>query len=184
VIYFTFSKLLYVKSFATLISVNLTLSKRGDYVVRSALSLARAHGSGEYRKIREVVAEMGVPRTYASQILNSLVLVGLATSRAGKDGGYRLARAPETISVLEVVEAGEGPLKPVRCALGDGPCRWETVCPLHEVWSAATKAMCDELANTTLAKLAQRDQALERGEHLEPADHPQARKSRSVQPVS
>jgi hypothetical protein len=44
--------------------------------------------------------------------------------------------------------------------------------------------MCDELANTTLAKLAQRDQALERGEHLEPADHPQVRKSRSVQPVN
>jgi Rrf2 family iron-sulfur cluster assembly transcriptional regulator len=153
--------------------VNLTLSKRGDYVVRSALCLARAHESGEYRKIREVVADMGVPRTYASQILNSLVLVGLAESRAGKDGGYRLSRRPDSISVLEVVEAGEGPLKPQRCALGDGPCRWEAVCPMHEIWS-------DELASTTLANLAARDLALERGEHLEPADHPISRKKITV----
>jgi Rrf2 family iron-sulfur cluster assembly transcriptional regulator len=177
------SKLLFVKYSATVRPVNLTLSKRGDYVVRSALCLARAHASGEYRKIREVVADMGVPRTYASQILNSLVLVGLAESRAGKDGGYRLSRPPESISVLEVVEAGEGPLKPERCALGDGPCRWEAVCPMHEIWSAATKAMCDELANTTLANLAARDLALERGEHLEPADHPIPRKTMTVKPV-
>jgi Rrf2 family iron-sulfur cluster assembly transcriptional regulator len=163
--------------------VNLTLSKRGDYVVRSALCLARAHESGEFRKIREVVADMGVPRTYASQILNSLVLVGLAESRAGKDGGYRLSRCPSSISVLEVVEAGEGPLKPERCALGDGPCRWETVCPMHEVWNAATKAMCDELSKTTLAVLAARDLALERGEYLEPADHLLPRKTTVTKPV-
>jgi Rrf2 family iron-sulfur cluster assembly transcriptional regulator len=160
--------------------VNLTLSKRGDYVVRSALCLARAHESGEYRKIREVVAAMGVPRTYASQILNSLVLGGLATSRAGKDGGYRLARSPETISVLEVVEAGEGPLRPERCALGEGPCRWDSVCPLHEVWSAATEAMCRELGATTLAKLSERDHALERGEILEITAHRQGLKNMSV----
>jgi Rrf2 family iron-sulfur cluster assembly transcriptional regulator len=104
----------------------------------------------------------------------------LAESRAGKDGGYRLSRRPDSISVLEVVEAGEGPLKPQRCALGDGPCRWEAVCPMHEIWSAATKAMCDELASTTLANLAARDLALERGEHLEPADHPISRKKITV----
>jgi len=64
------------------------LSKRGDYVVRSALSLARAWPAGESRKIREVVAEMGVPRTFASQILADLVRAGLATSKSGKDGDF------------------------------------------------------------------------------------------------
>jgi hypothetical protein len=51
----------------------MTLSKRGDYVVRSALCLARSYGSGGYRKIREVVAEVDVPQTFASQILADLV---------------------------------------------------------------------------------------------------------------
>jgi Rrf2 family protein len=162
--------------------VNLTLSKRGDYVVRSALCLARAHESGEHRKIREVVAEMGVPQNYASQILADLVRAGLATSRAGRDGGYRLSRAPGTISLLEVVEAGEGPLRPDRCALGDGPCRWENVCPLHETWSAATEAMRQVLATTTLAEMAKQDLALEEGSVVTPADsHRKVRTSLEVE---
>ncbi len=150
--------------------MNLTLSKRGDYVVRSALCLARAYESGEQRKIREVVAEMGVPQNYASQILAELVRGGLATSRAGRDGGYRLSRAPEFISMLEVVEAGEGPLRPDRCALGDGPCRWERVCPLHVTWSAATEALRKVLAHTTLAEVEKQDLALEDGSAAIPAD--------------
>jgi Rrf2 family protein len=150
--------------------VNMTLSKRGDYVVRSALALALAYPSGQSRKIREVVAEMGVPQTFASQILADLVRAGLASSRAGKDGGYRLARPPEEISLLEVVEAGEGPLRAERCALGDGPCRWEAVCPLHETWRTATEALRDVLAGTTLADLAASDLAIAEGRVTVPAD--------------
>ncbi|MDA8359849.1 MAG: Rrf2 family transcriptional regulator [Actinomycetota bacterium] len=150
--------------------MNMTLSKRGDYVVRSALALARAYPSGEARKIREIVAEMGVPQTFASQILADLVRAGLATSKAGKDGGYRLARPPEEISTLDVVEAGEGPLRAERCALGEGPCRWDTVCPLHETWRSATTALRDVLAATSLAELARQDVAIEQGTLTAPSD--------------
>jgi len=150
--------------------MNMTLSKRGDYVVRSALCLARAYASGEHRKIREVVAEMDVPQTFASQILADLVRAGLATSRAGKAGGYRLVRPPEEVNLLEVVEAGEGPLRSERCALGEGPCRWEQVCPLHETWGAATSALRESLAKTSLATIVERDEALERSEYPAPAD--------------
>ncbi|MHB8219246.1 MAG: RrF2 family transcriptional regulator [Acidimicrobiales bacterium] len=145
----------------------MTLSKRGDYVVRSALSLARAWPSGGPRKIREVVAEMGVPQTYASQILAELVKAGLAVSKAGKDGGYWLSRSPDEIPLIQVVEAGEGPLKAERCALGDGPCRWDDVCPLHETWRDATEALRGALEQTSLGDLARRDREIEAG-HLEP----------------
>ena len=148
----------------------MTLSKRGDYVVRSALCLARATSDGEGRKIREVVAEMDVPRTFASQILADLVRAGIATSKAGKEGGYRLTRPPAEISLLEVVEAGEGNLRSERCALGEGPCRWESVCPLHETWSSATSALREVLAETSLEVVLQRDRELARGEGTIPAD--------------
>lgn len=154
----------------------MTLSKRGDYVVRSALCLARAAGDGESRKIREVVAEMDVPRTFASQILADLVHAELAVSKAGKDGGYRLARPADQITLLEVVEAGEGKLRAERCALGDGPCRWESVCPLHETWTAATAAMREVLANTTLEQVLQRDLALARGSVEPPPDSHRVRR--------
>lgn len=150
--------------------MDMTLSKRGDYVTRAAISLARAFDVGRPRKIREVVAETEVPQTFASQILADLVRAGLATSKAGRDGGYRLARPPAEISVLEVVEAAEGPLRAERCALGEGPCRWEAVCPLHETWSEATGALRDLLAGTNLGVLAQRDAAIEAGTYAVPAD--------------
>lgn len=150
--------------------MDMTLSKRGDYVMRSAISLARAFERGEGRKIREVVEETEVPRTFASQILADLVRAGLALSKAGRDGGYRLSRSPGEISVLEVVEAAEGPLRAERCALGAGPCRWDEVCPLHETWTAATAALRELLAVTTLAEVAARDVAIEAGTYPVPPD--------------
>lgn len=162
--------------------MNLLLSKRGDYVVRSALCLARAHDDGEQRKIREIVAEMGVPQNYASQILSDLVKAGIATSRAGRDGGYMLAREPASITLLQVVEAGEGPLAPQQCTLGDGPCRWDDVCPLHEAWSSATSALRDHLARTSLAELSKRDRARESGTGWSPTEsHRQVKTSLKVE---
>ena len=150
--------------------MDMTLSKRGDYVMRSAISLAQAFDVGSHRKIREVVADTEVPQTFASQILADLVRAGLADSKAGRDGGYRLARPPSEISVLEVIEAAEGPLRAERCALGEGPCRWEAVCPLHETWSQATAAVRELLSKTTLAEMAARDAAIKAGTYAVPPD--------------
>ncbi|MDA8301473.1 MAG: Rrf2 family transcriptional regulator [Actinomycetota bacterium] len=146
--------------------MNLALTKRGDYVVRSALVLARAYPKA--RKVREVVGEMAVPAAFASQILACLGRAGLASSKAGRDGGYRLARPPEQVSLLEVVEAGEGPLHSQRCALGDGPCHWRAVCPLHETWTVAVGRLRETLAATSLAEVAHQDEALELGTYLAP----------------
>jgi Rrf2 family protein len=144
--------------------VNLALTKRGDYVVRSALVLAHAYP--EARKVREVVGQMAVPAAFASQILACLGRAGLASSKAGRDGGYRLSRPPEQVSVLEVVEAGEGPLQVQRCSLGDGPSHWQAACPLHETWTIAVGRLRESLAATTLADLARQDEALASGAYL------------------
>lgn len=142
--------------------MNLTLSKRGDYVMRAAICLAHAP-QGTTRKIREVVADTEVPAAFASQILADLVRAGLATSKAGRDGGYQLSRAPAAITALEIVEAAEGPLAAERCALGEGPCKWDAVCPLHETWFAATQSLRGLLASTSLDVLARRDTAIAEG---------------------
>lgn len=145
--------------------MKLKLSKRGDYVVRSALCLANAYDAAQPTKLRQVSVEMGVPRTFVSQILGDLVQAGIATSYFGANGGYRLTRPPAEITMLEIVEAGEGSLESDTCVLGDDPCQWESVCPMHETWSAATAAMRAELAATTLATLAERDRLITAGEY-------------------
>ena len=150
--------------------MNMTLSKRGDYVMRAAIYLARS-SSESPRKIREVVAETEVPSAFASQILSDLVRAGIATSKAGRGGGYQLSRHPSTITALEIVEAAEGPLAAERCALGSGPCKWDTVCPLHETWFAASQQVREVLAQTSLAELAARDEAIEMGTYAPVSSH-------------
>jgi Rrf2 family protein len=141
--------------------MDLTLTKRGDYTVRAAIALARAYDPDGYHKIREVTADMMLPPRYTAQILALLARAGLAEARAGRGGGYRLSRRPEDISLLEVVEAAEGPLQPQRCTLRGGPCRWEDACPVHWAWSEAGDAFRRSLAAATLGSIAKVDATLE-----------------------
>ena len=148
--------------------MDLTLSKRGDYVVRSAICLARAYPSSEPTKLRQVSAEMGVPRTYVAQILGDLVRAKVAVSSTGLHGGYRLARPPSAITLLEIVEAGEGSLDPEGCDLGVQ--RREEACSLHDTWTRASRALRAELATTSLAELVAVDEAIESGTYAVPSD--------------
>ncbi|MDA8102354.1 MAG: Rrf2 family transcriptional regulator [Nitrospiraceae bacterium] len=150
--------------------MNVTLSRRGDYVVRAAICLSRAFQEGKGCKIREVADQAAIPASFAPQVMADLVRSGLATSRAGRNGGYRLARDPADISVLEVIEAGEGEIHSDLCAMGEGPCYWENVCPLHESWREALHSFRKGLSGSTLASLAQRDRELEAGLIEAPAD--------------
>ncbi len=159
--------------------LNVSLSKRGDYVLRAAIALAKAHEKGELRKLREIVEEMGVPSTFAPQVLTDLVKTNLVTSKAGKNGGFKLVRSPESISLLQIIEAGEGPLHADYCALGEGPCHWGSLCPLHDYWSRAVSQMKLELNKVSLAQVAACDIALEEGKVVVPRDSHRA-KTRSV----
>lgn len=141
--------------------MDLGLTRRGDYVVRLAIALARADGGG-WRKVRHLAEEMEVPVSYAPQILGHLVQAGLVQAKAGPGGGYRLARRAGEITMLDVVEAGEGPLGSRRCIMRGGPCRWNDMCAAHPAWARATEALRSALADTTLAVVAAVDAGLER----------------------
>lgn len=141
--------------------MNLQLTRRGDYAVRAAIHLARAalEGSG-YAKIREVSHAMAVPLSYTPQVLGLLSRAGLAEAKAGREGGYRLSRSPDSITLLEVVEAAEGDLRAIRCTLRGGPCRWEDQCAIHPFWVDAADRFRDSLGRTSLTDLARADRSL------------------------
>jgi Rrf2 family transcriptional regulator, iron-sulfur cluster assembly transcription factor len=136
------------------------LGRRGDYAVRAAVFLARRHP--ERCKGHDIAADMVIPANFVPQIVGDLVKAGLATSQAGPQGGYSLSRAPENISLLEVVEAAGGPLLSTECILRGGPCRWEGTCAVHDFWAAGQEAMVAELGKASLAAIASRDEDLER----------------------
>ncbi len=147
-----------------------SLGKKGDYSVRAMLEIARHRG--ERRKAREIATAMDIPHRFLTQILAELVQAGLLEAVAGRSGGYVLARPSEEISLLDVVEASEGPIALDVCVLRGGPCSWEDSCPVHIPWARAQNAMAEHLGQTSFADLVEIDEQLEAGTHALPDDTP------------
>jgi Rrf2 family protein len=142
--------------------MQMSLGKRADYAIRAVLDMAKHWPTGQRRKSRDIAAEMGIPAKYLPQVLAALVRGGLIDSGTGPDGGYRLASPPDTLTLLEVVEAVEGPLKSTECVLRGGPCHWDIRCAIHESWAGAQEAMRQRLRESNFGDLARVDSVLER----------------------
>lgn len=140
--------------------MQVALGRKGDYSVRAVLDLARHYGHGR-RKTREIAEAMDIPERYLTQILANLVRRDLLVAMAGPDGGYSLARDPGEVTLLEVVEAAEGPIRMETCVLRGGPCDWTDACPVHETWYQAQTALIDRLAAASFADIAAEDASIE-----------------------
>lgn len=113
---------------------------------------------------RDLAELQGISPSFVAKIFPKLEKAGIVQASAGVRGGYRLARAPEQVTLLDIVDAIEGH-KPLfecaeirdRCAVyADNPPQWATqgVCAIHAVMLQAEEAMRERLARETLATLA------------------------------
>lgn len=141
--------------------MQMSMGSKGDYSVRAVLHLARAQ-DGSRRKAREISDQMGIPPKYLPQVLGDLIRAGLVESVAGPGGGYSLARPSSEVSLLDVVEAAEGPVRSTKCLMRGAPCHWDDACSLHAAWAEAQEKMVVQLARTSFAQLARRDAAMEK----------------------
>ena len=130
--------------------MRLEITRRSDLASRAVVVLAR---SGGRMKSAELAEALGTTAGFVPQILGPLVERGWVTSVPGPTGGYEAAVATERLSVLDVIEAVEGPTVTGRCVLVDRPCNDAGHCALHQPWGRARAGLLDELARTTLAEL-------------------------------
>ena len=130
------------------------LTRAGEYGVLGMLNLAR-RAAGEIVMIDEVSQEEAIPRSFLAKVFQHLVRAGLVRSVRGSGGGVALARAPGEISVLEVIEAIEGPIALQRCLEAVPGCAQATTCPLCGVLGQAQHQVRAVFAATTLAALVQ-----------------------------
>lgn len=151
--------------------MKVALGRKGDYAVRAMLDIARHWDTGR-RKARQIATSMDIPERFLGQILAELVRADLLIAVAGPDGGYSLSKPPKAITMLEVVEAAEGPVTLASCVLNGGPCDWGQVCPIHEAWSKAQDAFTMALEATTFAQIAAIDAAIQAGAYEPPEDGP------------
>jgi Rrf2 family protein len=133
--------------------MRLELTKRADYAIRAVVALASA-APGERLSVRRLAADRAIPVRFLPQIMTDLVRAGIVEGVTGRAGGYRLARPAGAISMLEIIEAIEGDSRRSTCVLRGGPCQWNGVCDVHEVFAATQAAMLRELGGATIANLA------------------------------
>ena len=128
------------------------ISRRTDYGVRVIVDLA-ALPKGSRASTSEIADRQNIPAPFLAKIISQLSLSGLVSTYRGSGGGVSLARPASEISLLEVIEALDGPLRLNRCAIEPQACPRTGQCPVHPVWAQAQTDLTSLLSSTTFDDL-------------------------------
>lgn len=109
------------------------ISTKGRYGLRILLDLA-VHENDTPRMIRDIAESQQISEKYISRLIIDLRRAGMVRSIRGAKGGFRLSRTPAEITLLDVVEAMEGPLAIVDCVSEPGKCAHHCRCITREIW--------------------------------------------------
>ncbi|HZQ87745.1 MAG TPA: Rrf2 family transcriptional regulator [Acidimicrobiales bacterium] len=129
------------------------ISAKADYATRALLMLAAA-GGGPLKG--EVLAtQQGLPQKFLENTLTALRRAGILDTQRGIEGGYRLARPADQISVADIMRPLDGPLAEVRGEKPEEAVYVGAAAHLRDVWVAVRAALRDVLENVTLADIVE-----------------------------
>ena len=129
------------------------LSQTAEYALRAALYLAARREEGPVG-VETIAAATGLPASYLSKTLQTMVGAGILRSSRGRSGGFSLAVAPAKLPLMRVVEAFDERSDRSHCLLGKRVCSDASPCAAHGRWKHASAAIMDFFRNTTLADLS------------------------------
>jgi len=128
------------------------INRLTDYAVIVLAEMSRAES---LRTVPQLAAETGLPVPTVAKLLKILAHGRLVTSHRGTMGGYSLSRPADAISVVEIIEAVEGPIAITTCVEDtDGCCGIESLCSLHGHWTRINQAIRRALTEISLTELA------------------------------
>ena len=129
------------------------LNTRGRYAVTAMADLAK-HGVGEAIPLSAIAERQQISLAYLEQLFSKLRRAGLVESARGRAGGYRLGRAPESITVAEVLRAVEEGIRMTRCR-GEAapPCMSGQRCLTHGLWDALGEQIAAFVESVTLQEV-------------------------------
>jgi Rrf2 family protein len=130
------------------------ITRKTDYALRMLADLVRTPES--MVSVREAAEKTGVPYSFARGIQHDLVVAGILSATRGAHGGVRLACDPEKTTLLEVVEAMQGPVAFNVCECGcaeqeDHSCGRTELCPYRRIWKRSRELMEAYLGSITLS---------------------------------
>ena len=129
------------------------ISAKADYAVRAAVELAA--GSGEKPvKAERIATAQDIPLNFLENILGELRHAGIVRSQRGADGGFRLAKAPEQVTIADIIRAVEGPLASVRGGPPEEISYPGSSAALPRVWIAVRASLRSVVEHVTVADVA------------------------------
>jgi Rrf2 family protein len=128
------------------------ITRETDYAIRTVLYLARDRD--RTANVTEVAHAMQIPKSFLAKVLQRLVRHHILTSMRGVGGGFRLAKKPSEISLLDIMEAVQGSAAINVCAIDSKQCRLSATCSVHPVWVDIRQDMEKRLRRQTMDKLA------------------------------
>ena len=133
----------------------LAVNRETDYAARVILHLA-LQPPGSRTTARQIAKLRLIPGALVRRVVTRLGAAGLITTTRGNNGGISLARPAAEISLLEVVEAMEGPLALNSCTVEPDLCPLMPVCTVHLAWVEARDVLRKTLSSVSFAALAQK----------------------------
>ena len=132
----------------------------GEYAILAMLYLS-AKPFGETSHIADIAKDQKVPESILRKIMGHLVKAGLLHSYRGKNGGITLARAADSITLLDVIKVIEGKIFLNKCLIGSEFCDRIGSCAVHSVWRQVQDNMIETLENKTFASLVSEEELLQ-----------------------
>lgn len=126
------------------------ITRQADYALRAIYYLSRLE---ENKKAATglIAEDQNIPPSFLAKIISQLSLAGLIYTSRGAGGGVSLAKPANEISVLDVVEAIDGPVLLNECTEDSANCPFLESCPLQEVWCEARSDLVDKLSGATFS---------------------------------
>ncbi len=131
--------------------MRLEVTKKADLATRALVTLSV---TGRRMKASELAELLDTTAGFVPHVLSPLVRMGWAKSVPGPTGGYTSAAALDEITILEVIEAVDGPSESGMCVVEGRKCDAEAPCALHGAWTRARAALLSELDATPVSEFA------------------------------
>lgn len=126
------------------------LSTKGRYGLKIMYELALNYGKGPM-SLKEIALRQQLSETYLEQLIVPLKKTGLVTSIRGAQGGYKLTKKPEEITVGQIIRTLEGPLAPSECVIDDEPeCTRAEYCVTRLIWEKIMESINNVVDSITL----------------------------------
>ena len=134
------------------------ITREADYAIRCVLFLSQE--AGRVVNATEIAESMTIPKSFLEKILQRLTRGGIVHSTQGITGGFELVKEPVKVSILEVIEAIQGPTAVNICAVDERNCDLSSSCPVHPVWVELREDIENRLKKESFARLMARKQKL------------------------